>query len=134
MHFLFKVCTDSIKYTTAAHTVFAVMVLKDYFCMVMIDGQQWRSSVGMLQNENIVDSVLARQPMRYAFCVDQQNILPAETIKLSKIVKIPTAIVQCEATCSEKNAGSAKLGESVQIQFFDAHKVNIVEDIVSSSY
>lgn len=69
---------------SVVHIVNSTEVVKDGYCMVVLDSRQWRRSVKILKNENKVKWTSA--PLRTRFLIFSvcKATCPAQAIKLNK--------------------------------------------------
>lgn len=83
------------------HTVDGMRVLKESYCMVMLNDRHRRHFVEMLRNTDRMKSTLAPLRTRYMFRVDCKAISLAQAIKMSYITNISTSIVRRDATFTD---------------------------------
>lgn len=75
VYVLSSINLESATYAAAKCTVDCTKVLKDGYCMVMLNGRDLRRSVEMSQNEDEVKCVSAQLRTRYELCDDCKAIL-----------------------------------------------------------
>lgn len=88
--------SEGTTYVTAVYTVNYMMLLKDGYCMLMLDAHYWYRSVKWLRNQENLE--WAAEPLRihYAFPDNGKLIFLAQVIELRMIANISTANVQRE--------------------------------------
>lgn len=114
VYFSYTVSTKGATYAIAVHGVDGMELLKNGYCMLMLDRCYQLRSVKLLEEEYGEEYVAEAARMRYMITVDRKFISPAQVEKRSRDSKYMDGDCAKQSGVYRKNVASAELRASAR--------------------